>query len=747
MKIKYYKFLSILYFILLLSTNSYSEILKLIDIKGNDRISNETIKIFSKVSINDVLDSNSINTVTKNLYDTGFFNDLTVSFKNNILTILVNENPIIENIEYQGIKANKIIEILKENSLIKSRSSFNETVLRNENNNLNIILNELGYYNSKIQILSVDKKNNLVDIIIKIELGEKGKIKRIKFVGNKIYKDSKLKRIITSSEYKFWKIISGKKYLNRNLVELDKRLLKNYYKNNGYYNVQINSSFAKLINEDEFELIFNIDANPKIYFGDIFLKIPPDFDENNFKKINKLFSKIKTEPYSINTIDMILEEIDLITEQEQYKFIEATVRENLVENKINLIFEITEGDKFYVEKINIFGNNVTSENVIRNQFEVDEGDPYNELLINKTVNNLKSLNFFKTVKKEVIDNSDEKTKTINISVEEKPTGEIMASAGIGTSGGSVGFGIKENNFLGIGVSLDSNILVDSDAIKGKFSVTNPNFRNSDKSIYISAEALEIDNLKASGYKTNKTGISYGTNFEFLDDLKLGLGNSNFYEKIETNSTASARQQAQEGDYWDSFLNLNFDYDKRNQKFQTSSGFRSYYSTDIPLISDTNTFKNYYSNSYYFDLFDQNISSFSLYLETANSIDDSDVKLSERIIIPSKRLRGFEVGKIGPRDGDDYIGGNYAYSMNFSSTIPQVFQESQNVDFLFFADAADLWGVDYDSSLNTNDIRSSVGLALDWYSPIGPMNFSLAHPISKANTDKTESFRFNLGTTF
>ena len=127
----------------------------------------------------------------------------------------------------------------------------------------------------------------------------------------------------------------------------------------------------------------------------------------------------------------------------------------------------------------------------------------------------------------------------------------MASAGIGTSGGSVGFGIKENNFLGIGVSLDSNIMVDSDSIKGKFSVTNPNYKNTDKSIYTSAEALEIDNLKASGYKTNKTGISYGTNFEFLDDLKLGLGNSNYYEKIETNSTAQQATSTR-GDYWDLF---------------------------------------------------------------------------------------------------------------------------------------------------------------------------------------------------
>ena len=323
----------------------------------------------------------------------------------------------------------------------------------------------------------------------------------------------------------------------------------------------------------------------------------------------------------------------------------------------------------------------------------------------------------------------------------------MASAGYGTSGGTIAFGIKENNFLGKGIKLDSNFTIESESFKGKFSVTNPNFNNTDKSVYISAEALENDFYKSFGYKSNKTGISFGTNFEYLNDFYFGLGTSNFYEKIDTNSDASARMQTQEGDYWDSFLNIDLNYDKRNQKFQTSSGFRSYYSLDIPLISDTNTLKNLYTYSYYFDLFDKNISTISLYIETANSINNKDIKLSERIKIPSKRLRGFESGRVGPKDGDDFIGGNYAYSLNFSSTIPQFFEESQNVDFLFFTDAADIRGVDYDSSLDSSKIRSSMGLGLDWYSPIGPMNFSLAYPITKANGDKTEKFRFNLGTTF
>lgn len=748
MKKKFFRTSLAVLILIIVSINfSYSEIIKKIQIQGNERISNDTILLFGKVSLNDNLKKDDLNLILKRLYDTNYFKNVSVLFNNNLLSIQVLENPIIENINYKGVKADKILEALKENALIKPRLSFNEIILKKEKRRLQSIIKSLGYYNSNLEIYVTDKKNNLVDLTLEFKLGEKAKIKQILFIGDKIYKDSKLRRIIASSEYKFWKFLTGRKYLNENLVEFDKKLLSNYYKNNGYYNAKINSSFAKLLNDNEFELIFNIEANSKVYFGEISLVLPPDFDEDNFIKIKKLFSKIKGEPYSINTIDKILDEIDLITSMEQYQFINATVEETLNNEMLDLVFNISETEKYYVKKINIYGNNITSENVIRNQFEVDEGDPFNEILVNKSVNNLKSLNFFKNVEKEVVVDETSKTKTINISVDEKPTGEISATAGVGTEGGTFGFGIKENNFLGNGIQLDSNLNVSSETIKGKFSITNPNINNSDKSFYISLEALETNNLSTTGYKTNKTGIGLGTRFEYLDDLFLGIGNTNFYEKIETNSTASTRQKAQAGNYWDSMLKLDLNLDKRNQKFQTSAGYRSFYSLDLPILSDTYTVTNYYNHSYYFDLFEKNISSISFYLEAANSLQNKDIKLSERIKIPSRRLRGFESGRVGPKDGDDYIGGNYAYTLNFASTIPQIFEESQNVDILFFTDIADIWGVDYDSSLDKNEIRSSIGIGLDWFSPIGPMNFSLAQPITKADGDKTESFRFNLGTTF
>ena len=732
---------------LLISGQALSAAVNKIEIIGNDRIADETIKMFISVDIKDEINDEKLNKILKDLYETEFFKDISVKFDNQILSIIVQENPIIEKIIYNGIKSSRILEIIKQDTLIKQRSSFNENSLKKEKLKIENILKSLGYYNSSLNVLVNKLDNNLINITYNVDLGKKSKIKKITFIGNKVFKDKKLRRVITSTEYKFWKFISGRKFLNENQVFFDERLLTNFFKNNGYYNVKIKSSFAKLIDDNNFELIFNIDSGPKIYFGKLDLILPADFDENNFSSIKKLFQKIEGKPYSINVIDNILDKIDSITALEQYKFIKANVLEAVDKDTIDLQFNVEEGEKFYVDRINIFGNTITAENVIRNQLMLDEGDPFSEILVTKSINNLKSLNFFKQVNSKTLINDDTKTKSIDIFVEEKPTGEIYAQAGVGTSGSSFGLGVKENNFLGKGIGLDSNFQVSTDSFKGKFSVTNPNFNNSYKSLYISAEATETDNYQTFGYKTNKTGVSIGTNFEYLNDFYIGLNTSNFYEVIETNSTASAQQQAQEGNYWDSFIKFNLNYDKRNQKFQTSDGFKSYYSLDLPLISETNTIKNYYNYAHYFNFFEKNFSSISIYLQSAHSLNNKNIKLSERITLPSNRLRGFERGRVGPKDGDDFVGGNYAYSINFTSNIPQILEESQNVDFLIFADAADIWGVDYNSSIGGNGIRSSVGLALDWMSPVGPMNFTLAYPVTKKTGDKTETFTFNLGTTF
>ncbi len=748
MQNKYIRFLlAILIFTKISCFSSNAEIISEIQIKGNERIADETILMFSKINLGDTINENDLNEILKNLYNTNFFKNVAVSINNKVLKITIEENPIIENISYNGIKSDTLKDEITKNLKLQPRSSYDEILLIEDKKKMTSSLKSSGYYFSNIEIELKEIGNNKVDLVFNINLGKKAKIKKISFIGNKKFKDGKLRSLIISEEYKFWKIVSGKKYLNENFINFDKRLLRNYYLNKGYYDVVISSSFAKLLDDQSFELIFNIDAKEKFFFNDLKIELPNDFDDKNFESLKNVFSKLKNEPYSINSVENIINEIDKISVSEQYESTNVNVVEDILDNKINLTFKVEDTEKFIVEKINIFGNNITRESVIRNQFYIDEGDPYNEILTKRTTNQIKSLNFFNNVNAEIVEGKNEKSKIINITVEEKPTGEIMAGAGFGTSGEVFEFGVKENNYLGKGIGLETNLSLGSDKIEGNFNVNNPNFNNTDKSIRFGIQANETDRLSAFGYKSKKIGSFIGTDFEYLEDFRLGIELSSFVEDIETDGTASARQKKQEGNYFDTYTKFNFDYDKRNQKFKTSDGFRSYYSIDVPLLSDNNTLTNYYNYKFFSELYENNISSLSLSLSSAKSLTGDDIKLSERLYIPSKKLRGFVRGKVGPKDGSDYIGGNYYAIINLSSSLPQVLPNSQNIDIGTFLDIANIWGVDDKSLEDESEIRSAVGIGVDWFTVVGPLSFSFAQPISKGSSDKIETFRFNLGTTF
>ncbi len=729
-------------------TVSYAEIIKNIKITGNERVSSETIKMFSSVSINDDIGVSETNEILKNIYESNFFENVSIEIKENTLFIKVIEKPIIVNINYEGIKSKELINEISKDRVLKPRSSYDEITLQNDIKKIKNTLKELGYYFAIVDPVLEDLENKKLNLIYNIVLGEKSKIKKISFIGNKVFKDKKLKNIIVSEEYKFWKFISGKKYLNENIISLDERLLRNFYLNKGYKNVLINSSFAKIINDNEFELIFNIEARDKIFFNNIDFSLPVDFEREDFNDIFEYFLDLKNEPYSLNNIKEIVEKIEIVALSEKFETVKVNVEEEIFDNKLNLVFSIVESEKFFVDKINIFGNNITQESVIRNKLLIDEGDVFNNILYSKSINNVKSLNFFKTIDGEVIEGKEKGTKTININVEEKATGEIALGAGAGTAGATVAFSVKENNFLGKGIGLDSSLTLTEETIRGKFSVDNPNFRNSDKSIAFNVQAMEMDRTKTFGYKSNKVGMSVGTGFEYYENLDLGLGFDNFYEKISTDGSASALQKTQDGNYWDTFLNVNFKYDTRNFTYDPTDGYISYYSLNLPVISDTNTLTNIYDYKFYTELFENNVTSASILLKSANSLTGDNIKLSERLYIPSRRLRGFESGKIGPKDGSDYIGGNYLTAANISTTLPTLFSNYEYIDFVLFFDAANIWGVDYSSSINDgNGLRSSVGLGVDWFTPIGPLNFSFAHPLTKEDTDIEETFRFNIGTTF
>ena len=740
-----YKFFFIFLLQLFLFGNAFAAQIKKFDIIGNDRVSSETVIMFSNLKIGDSISQNLLNEALKNLFYTDYFKDVKISSSDGTVEIDVIENPIIQSISLLGIKKRNIREQLEEITSKIEKYPFVENKINDQVKLLKNLLRSFGYYFVKLESSIKLNSNNTVDLIYDFNLGNIAKIKKISFIGDKVFRDNTLRNIIISEENKFWKFITKNKLLDKNRINADVTRLNGFYKNRGYYNSIIKSTTALISDDDQFELIFNINAGKKYYFDKIIINDKNDIISQNLVKFEKQFLKLENKTYSKKIINNLVNDINDFALNNEFIFINAKYDEILKkDNKVDIVIYFDDLEKKFVDRINILGNFITDEKVIRNNLVIDEGDPYNEILFNKSIQSLKAKNIFKSVKYKTLD--EKNNKIINITVEEKATGEIFAGAGAGTAGTSFTAGIKENNYLGLGIKLDANASITDDSVKGKFTVINPNFNNTDKTIKTSFENSTDDFMTSSGYKTNKTGFSIGTEFEQMNNFFVNLELSNFYEDLETSSSANSIIKKQEGTYFENLLSYRITYNNLNQDFQPSDGFINKFSQTLPIITDDKSLENSFTSSIYHSVNDNLILSARLYLKSINSFEDN-VRVSKRVYVPGRRLRGFESGKIGPKDGTQYIGGNYASSLNLNSTIPNIFFENDNIDVNLFVDLANVWEVDYNSAIDSNKLRSATGIAINWFSTIGPLTFSYAIPLSEADTDVTEKFRFQIGTSF
>ena len=741
-------FLISLCFVLLISSANAAVINKVL-VNNNERISKETIITYGQIDIGKSYTEKDLNKILNNLYNTDFFNNISLKLDGDTLIINVDENKIIQSVVIKGVESNRIKDSILKNLYSKDKAPFLMEKIKSDKIRILDSLNTSGYYLANVDVETKDNLNKTIDLIFNIDLGEKAVISKIEFVGDKKIKDRILRNIIISEEDRFWKVVTTNRFLNKLKIERDKRLLENYYLNNGYYDVNIESVAAKFNENGSFKLTYKIDAGDIYKIVNTELNLPVDYDEQNFKDVSIKLDNLINKEYSLSKISDVVEEIDKVSLTREYDFINADLEEiKKGVNELELIFNIKESEKFYVEQINIFGNNITYESVIRNQLEIDEGDPFNELLSAKSVNNLKSLNLFKSVSTDIKDGSELSTKIIDITVEEKPTGEISVGAGAGSEGGTIGFSVSENNFLGKGISLRSSFNLTEDSITGEFTVNNPNFQYSGKSLNTSVSSTAIDKLTDNGYKTNKTAFSFGTGFEQFENVYFSPKLSNSYEDLTTSSKASAQLKKQQGTYYESKFSYGLTYDMRDQKFQTQEGFRTRFNQSIPIISNDWAFGNSLDYKIWKKMPNDMITSFNAYGRVVQSIFDEDVRITNRFYLPRSKLKGFKTRRVGPKDGKDYVGGNYATALNIDTTLPMIFSQIETVDMRYFIDAANIWGVDYSSDVDqSNALRASTGVVIDWFTPIGPMNLSFARDLSKAEDDKTEFFQFNLGTTF
>ena len=336
---------------------------------------------------------------------------------------------------------------------------------------------------------------------------------------------------------------------------------------------------------------------------------------------------------------------------------------------------------------------------------------------------------------------------MEITVEEKATGEISAGAGTGTDGTTFSFALVENNYLGKGLRVDSSLDISETSIRGGVDIINPNYNYSGNSVDGGISSKKTDNPD-SGYENTLTQFGLGTRFEQYDGIYLSPRVELAFDDLTVDNTASSALKKQAGTFNDLSFMYGIEKDTRDRRFMPTRGSILGFSQRLPLYAEEQpSIFNKISLNKYHALSDDVLGAVKFYAAGIVAIED-DVRLSRRLYIPSRRLRGFESKKIGPVDNGDYVGGNYATALNFEAALPNLLPEATQTDIAAFIDFANLWHADYDSTVGqSSKIRSSLGIATNVFTPVGPLNFVLAQDLSSASSDTTQTFKFEIGTSF
>jgi len=748
-----FQYLVLFNFFLIIFTNTlFAENLRFseIIISGNKNITKETILNLSNISNikNQSLDINQLNNIQKKIAESNFFSNVDIKILDNKLIINVLENPIIDYLFFEGLEKNsEIKKYFEDKTSLKPNNIFSESALNKDIVFIKKYLSSLGYLKSNVTFIVKNASSGYVNVFINVDLNQKFSVKNIYFIGDKKISTSKLLNIISTTQDSWFSFFSSTNIPTEDRLNYDISLLKNFYLSEGYYDVQIPSASIELLDDQYVNLVFSINAGSKFIVNNyIFDNDLPFLKKDDAKYINDLVKKKVNITYNNKEVSSLSDNIAAYLQDREVLSDVYFVVKKISNDKLDIILNIKPiANKKIIKNILVLGNDITDEKVIRNQLLFSEGDFFYENKLKKTKDLLLSLNLFKEVK--ITHTEENQNIKITVSIEEKPTGEISSGLAIGTSGSSLSFMVRENNFLGRGISTDTSVSIGTNQILGNISFSNPDFMNSGNTFSNNSYITKTSYNNAK-YDNKTLGNNTSIKYEIYKDLSLENAISVSFDTIDAASDASRIIAIQEGTYLSTKYSYNLYLDKRNKKFQTTDGYTFFFGQGLAFPpSDIYSFANILGGSFY-KQFDENfIGNIKYKVRSINSINNDTIKLSDRLFLSDSELRGFAFRGVGPKIDGDFIGGNYSYTSTFSSTFPNGIPEKYNISNNIFLDVANVWGSDLNGVTEANKIRSSVGVAVSWVSPIGPISFSYAEPISKSNTDSIRNFNFKLGGVF
>ncbi len=729
-----------------------------IRVDGAQRLEPETVLSYLTLAKGDQASEEKIDASLKALYATGLFSDVGLAMDDGTLVVSIAENPIINRITYEGNDAISTEDLEKEVQ-IKPRLVYTLPRIQKDVQRILELYRRSGRFGAVVEPKIVQLEQNRVDVIFEITEGKHTGVRRIRFIGNDHYDESDLRSVINTRESAWWRIFSTSDFYDPDRTNYDRELLRRFYLNEGYVDFRVVSAVAELTPErDSFFLTFTVDEGPRYKFGKIDIK--SDVKGLDGETLRQYLTTKEGDWYNADAAEKSIAKMTEALGDMQYAFVDITpeVERNKENLTVGLTYRIKPGQRVYIGRIDITGNNRTLDKVIRREMQLAEGDPFSTSKVNRSEQRIKDLGFFETVKVTPSEGAQPDRSNLMVEVKEKSTGEISLGAGFSTADGPLGdFSIRERNFLGRGQDMRLGATVSGVSRQFNLSFTEPYFLDRNLSAGGDVFHTTRDNQSQSSYNVTNTGFAARLGYPLTEDLRQLVSYTLRKDDIsDVPANASRFIREQEGPSIMSMVGQELTYDTRDSRLEPTKGFVSRLGTDFAGIGGDHKFVRVrLGGTQYYEIVEKYVLSVGGEVGSMWGIGQN-VRISDRFFLGGETLRGFEYGGVGPRDltggVNDALGGNRFTRGTIELTMPTFLPDDLGFKGHIFTDAGTLGNNDEsplpgENFKNEESIRASVGIGATWQSPFGPVRLDFAKALLKKDYDKTEIIHFSFGTRF
>ena len=730
------------------------DVISEIRVAGTQRIEPATVMSYMAVTPGQAFDAELMNQSLKSLFSTGLFADVTLRREGTALIVQVVENPIINRIAFEG---NRRIEdeILEAEVTLRPRVVYTRTRVQSDVRRILELYRRSGRFAATVEPKVIQLPQNRVDLAFEVDEGPLTGVRSIAFIGNGAFSDGTLKGAIQTVESKWWRFLSRDDTYDPDRLTIDRDRLRRFYLSEGYADFRVVSSVAELTpDREDFVITFIVEEGQRYRFGTV--DVTSELRDLEPQQLLSLITTRDSDWYSAENLEQSRQLITDAAGRLGYAFVDVRPRvtRNRDELTIDIIYEIREGPRVYVERIEITGNDRTHDKVIRREFLVVEGDAFDPDALRQSQSGIRNLDFFERVEVNNIAGSAPDRTVVVVDVDEKSTGELSFGAGFSTTAGFLGdIEIRERNLLGRGQDVRIGLTLAQEQQQADFSFTEPYFLDRELSAGFDLYRRLTDREDESSFKEDNTGGALRLGYQLMPALRHNIRYNLINQDItDVDADASLVIQQQAGKTFISSISNDFYLNHLDSRIDPTQGYFGRYGVDIAGVGgDVRYLRNTIAGGYFLPFFDRR-----LVLGVNGEVGyivglGEDVRLADRFFVGGTKIRGFENAGVGPRDlsTDDALGGNLMGLATAEVTFPLGLPRELGVSGKIFVDAGTLSNIEESGPniVDSGSIRAAAGVGIAWRSPLGPMRLDIAEAFIKEDHDKTELFRFSFGTRF